>query len=427
MDDDINHVMERADFVKMEVGDELWKMPHYCSYSPYQNIPVEEKIELVAKYTGNKTLDRAVGCIVGMAVGDAVGHPLEFLPACDKPDQSEHSFHLHNMSYNNPLNTFDLRSGQWTDDTSMGLCIADSLIALLKYDGSDIRLRFWNWWFNGYNNCFRNDPSRSYSVGLGGNISKSIAIMSDNPGEKPPPKFEADGEDSGIGSLMRLAAVPIFFHKDIGSAIHFGSESSLTTHPGQIASEACAFLTYIIVRAIQNDMWAGANARQFLDAVTADYLIQLKGQSRIGIDKIRTLIESSQPEDGLERCWNWKAKSLDISGSLTRRGYMYNGYKVFPDYFGAYCMDGLAIALHSVYHTTSFDEAIEKCVNFLGDADSTGAVAGQLAGAVYGYSTINNKFIENLQRWDDGDIALRGVLLYELGSKYFNDRHNNAE
>ena len=84
-------------------------------------------------------------------------------------------------------------------------------------------------------------------------------------------------------------------------------------------------------------------------------------------------------------------------------------------------MDGLAIALHSVYHTSSFGEAIEKCVNFLGDADSTGAVAGQIAGAFYGYSKINKKFIENLQKWDDGDIALRGVLLYELGSSYFHN------
>ena len=133
--------------------------------------------------------------------------------------------------------------------------------------------------------------------------------------------------------------------------------------------------------------------------------------------EMKALIESSQPQDGTERCWNWKADSLDISGSLERRGDMYNGYSVFPEYFGAYCMDGLAIALHSVYHTGSFDKAIEKCVNFLGDADSTAAVAGQLAGAVYGYSTINRKFIENLQRWDDGDVALRGVLLYELGSR----------
>jgi ADP-ribosyl-[dinitrogen reductase] hydrolase len=416
MNDVIDRVMERVEFVKMEIGDELWKMPHYCSYSPYQNIPLEEKDEIIAKFTEDKRLDRAVGCMVGMAVGDAVGHPLEFLPACDGPEPHAHSFSLHNMSYTNPLNTFRLMPGQWTDDTSMGLCIADSLIALQKYDGGDIRVRFWNWWFNGYNNCFRNDGTRTQSVGLGGNISKSIDVLINNPGEIPPPRYEADGEDAGIGSLMRLAPIPIFFHNDIGAAIHFGSESSFTTHPGPIASEACSFLSYTIARAIESSEIIGTNVKQFLDVIVTNYLDLLKERSGPEIEKMKALLKSSQPEDGLERCWNWKTNSLDISGTLKRRGDRYNGYRLYPEYFGSYCMDGLAIAIHSVYHTSSFDEAIEKCINFLGDADSTGSVAGQLAGAIYGYSTINEKFIKNLRKWDDSDIALRGILLYELGS-----------
>ena len=62
-------------------------------------------------------------------------------------------------------NTFRLRLGQWTDDSSMGLCMADSLIALGRFDGSDMRIRFWNWWNNGYCNAFGKDASRSASVG----------------------------------------------------------------------------------------------------------------------------------------------------------------------------------------------------------------------------------------------------------------------
>jgi hypothetical protein len=73
MNDSIDHVMERLEFMRMEVADELWKPPHYFSYSPYQNVPREEKDEIVAKSVEYKRLDRAVGCIVGMAVGDAVG------------------------------------------------------------------------------------------------------------------------------------------------------------------------------------------------------------------------------------------------------------------------------------------------------------------------------------------------------------------
>ena len=79
-------------------------------------------------------------------------------------------------------------------------------------------------------------------------------------------------------------------------------------------------------------------------------------------------------------------------------------------------MDGLAIALWAVYHTNSFDEAIERCVNVLGDADSTGSIAGQIAGAFYGYTQINPMFIKNLDRWDDNDAVVRGALLYGLHS-----------
>jgi hydroxyethylthiazole kinase-like sugar kinase family protein len=107
----------------------------------------------------------------------------------------------------------------------------------------------------------------------------------------------------------------------------------------------------------------------------------------------------------------------DLTGTIRRRGERYNGYPVLPEYFGSYCMDGLAMALYAVYHSASFDEAIERCVNFLGDADSTAAVAGQIAGAIYGIASIDPRMIENLQRWDDHEIALRGVLLYDLGER----------
>ena len=80
-------------------------------------------------------------------------------------------------------------------------------------------------------------------------------------------------------------------------------------------------------------------------------------------------------------------------------------------YFGSFAPDGLAVALHSVAATSSADAALERCINFLGDADSTGAVAGQLAGAIYSVSGLNEAFVQNLQQWDDGEIAVRAALL----------------
>jgi ADP-ribosyl-[dinitrogen reductase] hydrolase len=87
---------------------------------------------------------------------------------------------------------------------------------------------------------------------------------------------------------------------------------------------------------------------------------------------------------------------------------------VSPGYFGAFSIDGLAMALWSIYFSDSFGATVERCVNLLGDADSTASVAGQIAGAMYGYSSIDAPMLENMKRWDSGDTLLRATLLYYL-------------
>merc|ERR1711937_601185 len=107
----------------------------------------------------------------------------------------------------------------------------------------------------------------------------------------------------------------------------------------------------------------------------------------------------------------------NIERTLRARGHRYNGYPVSSGYFGSYSLDGLALALWSVYNTTSFDEAVVKSVNLWGDADSHGSITGQLAGALYGYTTINPQFTTWLNQWDQHDFAVRGLLLSELGKE----------
>eukprot|EP01084_Bolivina_argentea_P235568 396369_1 len=66
----------------------------------------------------------------------------------------------------------------------------------------------------------------------------------------------------------------------------------------------------------------------------------------------------------------------------------YNRYPVNADYWGSYCMDGLAMGLHCVYHSVSFADPIEKCFNLLGDADSTGSIGGQIAGVYMDFNRL---------------------------------------
>ena len=195
-------------------------------------------------------LSRAMGALLGCAVADSLGHMFEFLPVVDGTSKESYfdraafkggSAEPEESGFVGVHNVFRLKLGQWTDDCSMALCMADSLIEKRGFDGSDMRARFWNWWCRGYGNAFANDQRRGHrvSVGLGGNISHSIGSMV--AGKRPTPKYEAGGEDSGNGSLMRLAPIAIFYARHGDELLmERARDSSYTTHPGPIAAEACA-------------------------------------------------------------------------------------------------------------------------------------------------------------------------------------------
>merc|ERR1711907_392777 len=123
-------------------------------------------------------------------------------------------------------------------------------------------------------------------------------------------------------------------------------------------------------------------ATERLSAKEAEELVQdLRAKSLLC-----RLLRADEPAGSPECCWNWRTEqSLDIAGALKARDSWYNGYYVDAHYFGSYSLDGLAMALHSVANSDSFDTAIERCVNLRGDADTTSAIASQIAGAMYGY------------------------------------------
>ena len=78
-------------------------------------------------------------------------------------------------------------------------------------------------------------------------------------------------------------------------------------------------------------------------------------------------------------------------------------------------MDGLAIALHCFYHSSSFDGALVHCINLLGDADTTAAITAQLCGAFYGKASITPQWLKWLQEWDDDETEMRAIALYIEG------------
>ena len=370
------------------------------NYSIFDHSTPQEKAQLLS-HLQHPDYNRPVGAMLGMVVGDALGAPLEFIPI-----EKEASYSYQENRYIQSYNKFRLKSGQWTDHAAMGLCIADSLILCSGFNGADIRRRFWKWWNEGYNNAFRWDDQRGFkhSVGLGGNISQSLQSITTEPVSSIyHPLFKRD--DSGNGSLMRLAPIAIYHANDIAQAKHYAQLSSQTTHPGTTAALACDFWASLMVQAIHTTI---PSIQSFLDTHIEIYLKQCTHPS------LSLLLNANASIDTTEACWRWKDTHIDIKRTLVLRGQQYNGYPVNSAYFGSFCLDALALALHALYSTTSAVEAICKAINFLGDADSVGSITGQLAGAFYGYHQLPKSALSDIALWSKQEIEMRAILLHMM-------------
>ena len=124
-------------------------------------------------------------------------------------------------------------------------------------------------------------------------------------GETPAPIYESQGEDAGNGSIMRLAPIPVAYHRDPDVACDLAAQSSLTTHPGPLAAEACAFMAFLIVRAINwttsgssgasgggDNGGAGDDPKGFLDTCVEEYTQKLEA-------RIETLtVQAAEAEGG---------------------------------------------------------------------------------------------------------------------------------
>jgi ADP-ribosyl-[dinitrogen reductase] hydrolase len=272
--------------------------------------------------------DRYRGALLGLAVGDAVGTTLEFKP----PGTFEP---ITDMVGGGP---FGLVPGQWTDDTSMALCLAESLVEQQAFDPVDQMKRYVRWWREGYLS------SKGTCFDSGGTVRSALSHF-ESTGE--PLSGSTDPYSAGNGSIMRLAPVPLFFASDPEKAILVSGMSSRTTHGAQTAIDACRYLGGLIVGAVQ------------------------------GASKDELLSDHYSPVPGY-----WKAHPLCAEIDAIASGSFKE--KEPPGIKGSgYVVKSLEAALWAFHHGNSFKEGGLLAVNLGDDADTTGAVYGQLAGAFY--------------------------------------------
>jgi ADP-ribosyl-[dinitrogen reductase] hydrolase len=290
--------------------------------------------------------DSAVGALLGLAVGDALGTRLEFSKRDVEPRVTD-------MLGGGP---FSLAPGEWTDDTSMALCLADSLIAKQELDVHDLLDRFVRWWQQGENSV----NGRCFDIG---NATYEALECYKNL-RRPAGSGPYNKRHAGNGSLMRLAPVAIFAAPDCSKACLLAGQQSLTTHANHMAKGCCEFLSRLLVEAI-----AGLSKDDVL-----------RSRFWLGLPELKGLAAG-----------HWIDKSRD---EISSSGYV---------------LTTLEAALWCTYRTTSFEEALILAVNLGGDADTIGAVTGQLAGAIYGRSGIPDRWLANLawrERIEERALAL---------------------
>lgn len=269
--------------------------------------------------------DRFLGALLGLACGDAVGTTVEFSPRGSFPPVT-------GMDGGGP---FSLKAGQWTDDTSMALCLAESLLAKDGFDAADQMTRYRNWMEWGYLS------STGVCFDIGMTVREALGRY--HPGGDP---FcgSTDPHSAGNGSLMRLAPAVLFAHPDHDSLLTIAAASSRTTHAAPEAVECCQLFALAISAAL---------AGRPKDRLLAD----------IGVifsePKVAALVRGefvSKPES-------------QVFGT---------GYSVAS----------LEAALWCFFNTSTFEDAVLRAANLGDDADTTAAIAGQIAGAFYGADAI---------------------------------------
>lgn len=290
------------------------------------------------------TIERAAryrGALLGLAAGDAVGTTVEFTtPGMFTP--------VTEMVGGGP---FRLQAGQWTDDTSMALCLAESLLERRGFAPIDQLERYTRWYRDGHlsstGDCFD----------IGGATASALNRFA-RTGE--PYCGSTDPRVAGNGSIMRLAPVPLAFAADPRAAIRLAGESSRTTHAAPTTIDGCRYLGALLVGALD------------------------------GVPKAALLAPAYSPVPGY-----WAEEPLCPEIAAVAAGSFHE--KEPPAIRGSgYVVASLEAALWAFARSDSFAAGCLLAVNLGEDADTTAAVYGQLAGAYYGEDGIPAHWRERL-------------------------------
>lgn len=296
--------------------------------------------------TEDRKKDMVMGCLVGLAVGDAYGTTWEFKDRKQMPSENELPDEIVGGG------PFKLNPGDWTDDTSMALCLAESIIET-GWNQRDQMKRYINWWQHGYNSV----NGRCFDIGL--STRKALGWFNMTEGRE----FVKDTQAAGNGVLMRLAPIPMMLHGEINAVLASCAEQSKMTHPSPQSIETSMLMGAIIDKILSGE------------------------REKTKILNFNTLLDESARDYYNQICARYCGNHVNGKVEEIKR-VMYAGFasdKVSGD---GYCVSTLEAALWAFLTTDSFKSGLKRVIALGSDTDTTGAVYGQIAGAYYGLQAI---------------------------------------
>ena len=299
--------------------------------------------------------------LFGLAIGDALGVPVEFKSReylKQNPVKSMIGFGTHNQP-----------AGTWSDDSSLAFCLADSLCK--KYDLNDIGQSFVSW----AKEEIWTPHGRVFDIG----ISTDRAIYAIEQGIKPILAGGTSEMDNGNGSLMRILPL-LFYIKDFKIEKRFEviKDVSSMTH-AHIRSVLACFIYLEFANNILkgNDKWKAYEDMQ----TTVNHFLNTNAIcSQKEMDKFHKILEHQVEDCDVQILHKLKEDKIKSSG---------------------YVLDSIEASFWCILNAETYKETVLKAVNLGGDTDTTGAIAGGLAGLIYGVDTIPKQWIDSLARKED--------------------------
>jgi ADP-ribosylglycohydrolase len=304
-------------------------------------------------------VDRQRGTLIGLTIGDALGAAVEFKsPGSFPPVTGYRGGGPHGLA-----------PGEWSDDTSMALALADS-IASIGWDLDDQARRYLAWYEKGWYSV----NGRCFDIGV---TCRSALGRFSRTGDART-SGDASEHASGNGSIMRLAPVPMryahLYPERLIELVLRLTESSLPTHASPQCLSACVYMGLVLAALIQ------------------------------GIDREEVLAASWVSLRRLKEVHILHPEIAEVAEGSFRR-------KRPPEIVGSgYVVKSLEAALWAFHDAKDFREAVLRAVNLGDDADTTGAVCGQLAGAYWGESGIPQEWRDGVARPEMIEKALRELL-----------------